>query len=636
MTEQFANLAKSTLNGAINTSVTTITVANGAIFPSSGNYRILVDNELMLVTARSGNNLTVTRGIESTTAASHLAGVNVALVFTAALMQTLWNSLSTFQGDVNAAGHSLSGLLNLIANNVQTTTLQNFASGTISMLSDLDMNGKSIGDNSQGDISVTNNIEMANYNIDLNSLSSANGSISVNTQLTMGGQFYLNGQTFDGGNGNIQNVNVAQTNEMHMDTLQSFSGGAITINSAVNMNATLSMGDNQIIGISSLTLDNGLIAGAGTISDNTGNAAIDISNHLLFSIGATQNLLDFSGTYDSFASMCFDGSTIAFNSNTSYHASLINDATNIPSIDPNNRLFFGSDGSTVAIDTTMSGFNSSAAMSFGISGVLDTYIGGVIRSGNDTNTSVNANGRTLGDSSNNTSLDWDNRILEDTSNVGSLNWNTRVLFDIFGNDSVDWQSRLLVDGSGVRGVDYSNRELFDASGVASMLWGSRTLNDTSGATQFSWTTTGVRVNKNIISYNQILTKGQGVPSIYGYARLTAKTAAQASVATYTVGASDGSFTISANVLVTTATLHNFTVTCTYTDEGNTSRTVTLPFSSLAGAIVTAIANAGGTAPYEGVPLHIRAKSGTAITIASTGTFTTVTYNIEGLIIQTAN
>jgi len=72
---------------------------------------------------------------------------------------------------------------------------------------------------------------------------------------------------------------------------------------------------------------------------------------------------------------------------------------------------------------------------------------------------------------------------------------------------------------------------------------------------------------------------------------------------------------------------------TYTDEGNTSRTVTLNFSTIAGAITPTIANAGGAAPYEGVPLHIRCKASTAITIATTGTFTTVTYNCEAYITQ---
>ena len=105
----------------------------------------------------------------------------------------------------------------------------------------------------------------------------------------------------------------------------------------------------------------------------------------------------------------------------------------------------------------------------------------------------------------------------------------------------------------------------------------------------------------------------------------------------TVGAADGSFEVSANVLVTTSTLHNFTVTCAYTDEGGTSRVLTLQFSNLGGTFLTAIANAAGAVPYEGVAVRIRAKASTAITIQSAagGTYTTVTYNIEGSIVQLA-
>lgn len=143
----------------------------------------------------------------------------------------------------------------------------------------------------------------------------------------------------------------------------------------------------------------------------------------------------------------------------------------------------------------------------------------------------------------------------------------------------------------------------------------------------------INTSGKINNYGAVATTGWGVPAIYGTGRSTAQTAAVASVATYTVGGSDGSFIISANVLVTTSTLHNFTVTCTYTDEGNTSRTLTLQLSTIAGAFVTAITNAQGTVPYEGVPLHIRAKAGTSITIGTTGTFTTCTYNVEGNIMQ---
>lgn len=115
-----------------------------------------------------------------------------------------------------------------------------------------------------------------------------------------------------------------------------------------------------------------------------------------------------------------------------------------------------------------------------------------------------------------------------------------------------------------------------------------------------------------------------------FKRVTGKTAAT-TVQVHGVGASDGSFIVSANILVTTATLHNFTATVTYTDEGSTSRTLTLQFSTLAGAFITAMTNAQGTVPYEGVPLHIRCKASTNITIATVGTFTGVTYNFESSI-----
>ncbi len=120
--------------------------------------------------------------------------------------------------------------------------------------------------------------------------------------------------------------------------------------------------------------------------------------------------------------------------------------------------------------------------------------------------------------------------------------------------------------------------------------------------------------------------------VVGAARALGQTAA-ATLATYTVGGADASYMVSANVLVTIATVHSFTVTCTYTDEGNTSRTLTLSFSNVGGTISTTIANAGGAVPYEGIPLHIRAKAGTTIVIATTGTFTTVTYNLEERIIK---
>lgn len=137
----------------------------------------------------------------------------------------------------------------------------------------------------------------------------------------------------------------------------------------------------------------------------------------------------------------------------------------------------------------------------------------------------------------------------------------------------------------------------------------------------------------ITKYNNVSTVGNGVPSVYAAGRVTAQTGSAASFSTYTNAAADGSFIVSANILVTASTTNSFTCTCTYTDEGNTSRTLTMTFSNLTGTLLQTITNVTGTGAYEGVPLHIRAKASTAITFATVGTFTSVTYNAEAVIQQ---
>lgn len=153
---------------------------------------------------------------------------------------------------------------------------------------------------------------------------------------------------------------------------------------------------------------------------------------------------------------------------------------------------------------------------------------------------------------------------------------------------------------------------------------------TSGTVQTTSSTGSFGYDGTDLFFTPTSTIQKTIPTVVT-GRQTAQSAADASVVTQTVGTNDASYLVSANVLVTTATLHSFTVTCTYTDEGNTSRTVTLPFQLLAGTSVTSITNAQGTVPYEGSPIHIRAKGGTTITLATVGTFTTVTYNVEGAI-----
>lgn len=180
--------------------------------------------------------------------------------------------------------------------------------------------------------------------------------------------------------------------------------------------------------------------------------------------------------------------------------------------------------------------------------------------------------------------------------------------------------------------------IYSASASASSFLGSLSLGTNTAPTATLSIAEKTLVNSSglVTKYNNISTSGTGVPPVYAAGRSTGRTAAVASVSTYTLPATDGSFEVSANVNVTTSTLHNFTVTCAYTDEGNTARTLTIGFTQLSGAtLLTAITNATGAGPYESPVVHIRCKASTAITIATTGTFTTVTYNVEGIIKQTA-
>lgn len=116
------------------------------------------------------------------------------------------------------------------------------------------------------------------------------------------------------------------------------------------------------------------------------------------------------------------------------------------------------------------------------------------------------------------------------------------------------------------------------------------------------------------------------------ARVTAQTAAVASVLAYTVGANDGTFMVSGNINITTFAVGTFNMTVAYTDEGNTARTLTLNFTNISGTLAIAVAAAGA---FNGLETQIRAKAATTITFATTGTFTSLTYNAGALIMQVA-
>ena len=80
--EQFITNKAGTLNGGITDSATSLTINSATGWPAAGDWRVEIDNELILVTAVSGTTWTITRGIEGTTAAAHSNGAAVTALCT--------------------------------------------------------------------------------------------------------------------------------------------------------------------------------------------------------------------------------------------------------------------------------------------------------------------------------------------------------------------------------------------------------------------------------------------------------------------------------------------------------------------------------------------------------------------------
>jgi len=83
MAEKLANNAATTLAASILTpSDTTCTVADASAFPPTGNFRIKIEGEILIVTGVSSSTFTITRGAEGTVAATHASGAAVVHVLT--------------------------------------------------------------------------------------------------------------------------------------------------------------------------------------------------------------------------------------------------------------------------------------------------------------------------------------------------------------------------------------------------------------------------------------------------------------------------------------------------------------------------------------------------------------------------
>lgn len=202
-------------------------------------------------------------------------------------------------------------------------------------------------------------------------------------------------------------------------------------------------------------------------------------------------------------------------------------------------------------------------------------------------------------------------------------YNTFTDASNYERGEIDWASNVFEIGSTKAGTGSSRNTRVKSAGGTIIL-------ASAGSDKYGFGATGTTL------WAGITTVALGNPAIVSAsAPLTGQVAAVASVTAFTVGSSDGTFEVSANVNVTAATTAAFGVVITYTDETNAGRSLTLPVAQLAGTFIASITNVTGTGPYEGAVLTIRAKAATVITVTTAGTFTSVTYNVSGTIKQVA-
>ena len=98
--ELLKNNSATTLSAQLNQSATSASVTSGSVFPSSGDFRLLVESEIVLCTGRSGDTLTLVRGQEGTLDVEHDNGSAITHILTQSAMQRYGrDNDSGFDGD---------------------------------------------------------------------------------------------------------------------------------------------------------------------------------------------------------------------------------------------------------------------------------------------------------------------------------------------------------------------------------------------------------------------------------------------------------------------------------------------------------------------------------------------------------
>jgi len=85
---RFVNAQTLSLGTTTNTTNTTIVLSDATSLPSEGDFNISIEEEIMLVTHRTANSLTVVRGTDGTSSADHSSGQDVQVIATKTGMDT--------------------------------------------------------------------------------------------------------------------------------------------------------------------------------------------------------------------------------------------------------------------------------------------------------------------------------------------------------------------------------------------------------------------------------------------------------------------------------------------------------------------------------------------------------------------
>jgi hypothetical protein len=127
------------------------------------------------------------------------------------------------------------------------------------------------------------------------------------------------------------------------------------------------------------------------------------------------------------------------------------------------------------------------------------------------------------------------------------------------------------------------------------------------------------------------TAGTGFPVIRAQANVALQVGAVNPVVQYGPLATTTILEVTFGVLVTVSNGENFTLSCDYTDSGNTARTFVFPFRLLTGANVLAVTAANGAIPYVGQACSFRARVGTTLKVYTGGAFGACTYSVGAAI-----